>query len=104
MKLKFLYEYERRCEITCAGGCAGPSRNIKKLAACGVRCAVMCVACALLCVSVSLAERTRVLQDRHGGVGVSIMINRPTRQLSHAITLHHGSQDLKVKTNGSSST
>lgn len=36
--------------------------------------------------------------------GVSIMINRQTRQLSHAITLHYGSQDFKVKMNGSSST
>lgn len=35
---------------------------------------------------------------------VSIMINRQTRQLSHAITLHYGSQDFKVKMNGSSST
>lgn len=36
--------------------------------------------------------------------GVSIMINRQTRRLSHAITLHYGSQDFKVKMNGSSST
>lgn len=36
--------------------------------------------------------------------GVSIMINRQTRQLSHAITLHYGSQDFKVKMNGSSLT
>lgn len=35
--------------------------------------------------------------------GLSIMINRQTRQLSHTITLHYSSQDLKVKTNGSSS-
>lgn len=36
--------------------------------------------------------------------GVSIMINRQTRQLSHAITLHYGSQNFKVKMNGSSLT
>lgn len=36
--------------------------------------------------------------------GVSITINRQTRQLSHAITLHYGSQGFKVKMNGSSST
>lgn len=36
--------------------------------------------------------------------GWSIMINRQTRQLSHTITLHYSSQDLKVKMNGSSST
>lgn len=36
--------------------------------------------------------------------GGSIMIKRRTRRLSHAITLHYGSQDFKVKMNGSSST
>lgn len=36
--------------------------------------------------------------------GASIMINRETRRLSHAITLHYGSQDFKVKMNDSSST
>lgn len=66
-------------------------------------CVCVYVACGLLCASVS-SECAHVLQNHHGGVGVSIMINRPTRQLSHAITLHHGSQDLKVKTNGSSLT
>lgn len=89
------------CEITCACECTSPGVGWG-----GVRtsCALWCVLLVHFFVSLSHSERARALQDRHGGVGVSIMINRPTRQLSHAITLHHGSQGLKVKTNGSSST
>ncbi len=63
--------------------------------------------CVCLCVHVFVWVWTRVCACATAPPrwqGVSIMINRQTRQLSHAITLHYGSQDFKVKMNGSSST
>lgn len=72
-----------------------------------VKCFTWCVFLFYESVSMGVCVCTRVhprAAEPPRWQGLSIMINRQTRQLSHTITLHYSSQDLKVKMNGSSST
>lgn len=83
--------------MTCVGHMYG-SVSANPLVCVSVSVVLSCVdvwvcACMYMCATAPIQRQ-----------GVSIMINRQTRRLSHAITLHYGSQDFKVKMNGSSST